>query len=43
MNNQQIPTQALIDCGAMGLAFTDQDLACHYRIPLSEHKEKTLV
>jgi hypothetical protein len=27
VNNQEIPTHALIDCGAMGIAFIDQDFA----------------
>jgi hypothetical protein len=40
VNNQEIPTHALIDCGATGIAFMDQDFACHHQIPLQELKEK---
>jgi len=36
MNNQEIPTHALIDCGATGIAFSDQDFVCHHQIPLQE-------
>jgi hypothetical protein len=39
MNNQEIPTHALIDCGATGIAFMDQDFARHHQIPLQELKE----
>jgi hypothetical protein len=40
INNQEIPTHALIDCVATGIAFMDQDLACHHQIPLQEVKGK---
>jgi predicted aspartyl protease len=40
VNNQEIPTHALIDCGATGIAFMDQDFARHHQIPLQELKEK---
>jgi len=43
MNNQEIPTHALIDCGATGIAFMDQDFARHHQIPLQELKEKRQV
>jgi len=43
MNNQEIPTHTLIDCGATGIAFMDQDFARHHRIPLQELKEKRQV
>jgi hypothetical protein len=35
-----ILTHALIDCGATGIAFIDQDFACHHQIPLQELKKK---
>jgi len=34
---------ALIDCGATGIAFMDQDFARHHQIPLQELKEKKQV
>jgi hypothetical protein len=40
VNNEEIPTHALIDCGATGIAFMDRDFACHHRIQLQEIKEK---
>jgi len=40
VNNQEIPTHALIDSGATGMAFMDQDFVCHHQIPLQELKEK---
>jgi hypothetical protein len=40
VNNQEIPAHALIDCGATGIAFLDQDFARHHQIPLIELKEK---
>jgi hypothetical protein len=43
VNNQEIPTYALIDCGATGIAFMDQDFARHHQIPLQELKEKKQV
>jgi len=43
VNNQEIPTHALIDCGATGIAFMDQDCTRHYQIPLQELKEKKQV
>jgi len=36
MNNQEIPTHVLINCGATGIAFLDQDFARHHQIPLKE-------
>jgi len=39
MNDQEIPTHALIDCGATGIAFMDQDFARDHQIPLQELKE----
>jgi len=43
VNNQEIPTHALIDCSATGIAFMDQDFARHLQIPLHELKEKRQV
>jgi len=43
VNNQEIPTHALIDCGATGIAFMDQDFARHHQIPIQELKEKKQV
>jgi hypothetical protein len=43
VNNQEIPTHALIDCGATGIAFMDQDFARHHQIRLPELKEKKQV
>ena len=43
VNNQEIRTHALIDCGATGIAFMDQDCARHHQIPLEELKEKKQV
>ena len=43
INNQEIPTHALIDCGATGVAFMHEDFACHHQIPLQELKEKRQV
>jgi hypothetical protein len=40
VNNQEIPTHALIDCGATGITFMDQDFACHHQITLQKLKEK---
>jgi hypothetical protein len=34
VNHQEIPMHALIDCGATGIAFMDQDFARHHQIPL---------
>jgi len=42
VNNQEIPTHALIDCEAMGIAFMDQDFACCQQIPLQEQKQRRL-
>jgi hypothetical protein len=36
----EIPTHGLIDCGATGIAFMDQDFAHHHHIPLQERREK---
>jgi hypothetical protein len=38
-----IHTHALIDCGATGIAFMDQDFAHHHEVPLKELKEKRQV
>jgi hypothetical protein len=45
VNNQEIPTHALNDCGATGIAFMDQDFARHHQIPLQElmYKQKVEV
>ena len=43
MNNQEIPTHALIDCGATGIAFMAQDIARHHRIPLQAQMGKRQV
>ena len=40
VNNQEIPTHVLIDCGAMGIAFMDQNFLRHHQIPLQELKEQ---
>jgi predicted aspartyl protease len=34
LKNKEIPTYALIDCGATGYAFIDQDFANHYQLLL---------
>jgi hypothetical protein len=38
-----IQTHALIDCGATGIPFMDQDFARHHEIPLKELKDKRKV
>jgi hypothetical protein len=43
IHDQVIQTHALIDCEATGIAFMDQDFACHHKIPLRELKEKRQV
>jgi hypothetical protein len=43
VNNKEIPTHALINCGATGIAFMDQDFAYLYQIPLQELREKKQV
>jgi hypothetical protein len=43
VNNEEIPTHALIDYGATGIAFMDQDFARHHQIPRQELKEKKQV
>jgi len=43
VNNQEIPTHALIDCGATGIAFMDQDCARHHQMPHEELKPKRQV
>ena len=40
VNNEKIPTHALINCGATGIAFMDQYFARHHQMPLQELKEK---
>jgi hypothetical protein len=40
VNDQEIPTYALIDCRAMGIALMDHDFACHRQIPQQELKER---
>jgi len=42
-NNQKIPTPALSDCGATGIAFMDQDFARHHQIPRQKFKQKQQV
>jgi len=42
-NNEEIPTHALIDRGATGIAFMDQDFVRHHQIPLQELREKQQV
>jgi hypothetical protein len=39
VDDQEIQTHALIDCGDTGIAFMDQDFARHHNIPLQELKE----
>jgi predicted aspartyl protease len=34
LNSKHIPTHALIDCGATGYDFIDQDFANHHELPL---------
>jgi len=43
VRDQVIQTHALIDCGATGIAFMDQDFARHHEVPLKELKERRLV
>ena len=43
INNQETPTDALIDCGATAIAFMDQDFVRHHQIPLQELREKRQV
>ena len=43
MNDQEIPSNALIDCRGMGIAFMDQDFARQHQIPLQVLKEKIAV
>jgi len=38
VNNPEICTHALLDCGATGIEFMDQDFACHHIIPVQELK-----
>jgi hypothetical protein len=40
IHDRVIQMNALMDCGAMGIAFTDQDFARYYMIPFQEFKEK---
>jgi len=40
MNDQEIPTHALIDCGATGIAFMHHNFAHHHQILVKELKEK---
>jgi predicted aspartyl protease len=35
---KEIPTHTLIDCGATGYAFIDQDFANHHYLPLRQLK-----
>jgi hypothetical protein len=39
MNDEEIPTHPLIDCGATGIAFMCQDYASHHQLPHQELKE----
>jgi hypothetical protein len=34
LNTKEIPTHTLIDYGAIGYAFIDQDFADYYKLPL---------
>jgi len=43
IHDQVIQTHALIDCGATGIAFMDQDFARHHKVPLKELKERRQV
>jgi len=43
VNNQEIPTNMLIECGAIGVAFMDQDFTRDHQILLHKITEKTLV
>jgi hypothetical protein len=43
VHDQVIQTHELIDCRATGIAFMDQDIARHHKVPLNEHKEKRQV
>jgi hypothetical protein len=43
VNNQEIPTHALIYCGPTAIAFMDHDFARHHQIPVQELKEKKQV
>jgi hypothetical protein len=40
VNGLEIPTHALTDCGATGIALMDQDFACHHHILRQELKER---
>jgi len=40
VNNKEIPTHALIDSGATGIAYMDHNVACHHHIPFQELKER---
>ena len=40
MYNEEIPARTLIDSGATGIAFMDQDFFNHYQIPLHKLLEK---
>jgi len=39
VNNQEIPTYGLTDCGATGIAFMDQDIGRHHQIPFQQLRE----
>jgi len=43
INNQEIPPDALIDCGATGIASMDPHFARHHEIPIQELKEEKQV
>jgi len=43
VNNQEVPTHSLVDCGAIGIAFIHQDFACHLHVPNQEQKEEKQV
>jgi hypothetical protein len=43
LNNHEIPTHALIDCGATGIAIMDQDFAHHLQIPLRKLNQNQFV
>jgi len=42
VNNREVPTHTVIDSGATGVAFREQDFANHYPIPLQELKVNKL-
>lgn len=43
VNNQEVPTHALINCRAAGIEFLDHNFAPHHQIPLQDVKERNQV